>query len=168
MTELIDSRTDPLGEVREIPHENEFPNKCWFELTLNYPRTPRFLNSTTTKQKRMYFEIYNEILCTFNRTRILSHKYCFEQCKNGHIHLHALIWMKCRKEYYPNGMVRDIVVTALDAVPKKYKAYKDANLNPEWHRYKDPYICLQYRTPEEEDRLLTWSAYINKNSHIDI
>lgn len=156
---------EAFAEDDKVP---SFPNEAWIELTLNYPRTQRFLNMTTFKQKQLYRRLYDEIIHVYGLPRLKWHEYTFEQCANGHIHLHALICYKMRDEYYIGGLVRDVTITYLNCLVKRYRSYRDANYHCDWHRYRCPSVVCQYRSPDEVVRLEEWRKYMKKNSHIDI
>lgn len=169
--ELIE-RTDPLAEVRQnnqVKTVDKYPKVCAIELTLNYPRTPKFLNSNSAKQKKLYLMLYDEIIHTFGKPRLLAHDYAFELCKSGQVHMHALIYYKMPKEYYPIGVVSDLVKEWLNCLPKKYGSFNENNLHTGFLRYRCPSIVVQYDDPETDmERIGKWDCYMKKNSNIVI
>jgi len=159
----VDYKEQPLKMAEAIiqkPTPNSGEAEDFFlSVTLNLPRTLKFLRSTQAEQKEMYYYKWCAILKE-NRPigwAIETH-HRYEHCKNGQIHLHGYIKYKPSEKHYVSGFISDLVKTYKKCIGKK----EHFNLKcyfPEYQRYRDASICIQI---EENERREHWQLYIEK------
>lgn len=169
-SDLIDSddfeRTDSLGGGSPNKRVRDTYSICLLEVTLNYPRTPRFKLMTTVQQKSLYLQLWNKLICFKGMERIVreSTRHTFELCSTGHVHLHGALYIRMPGPYYPEGIVNDLVKTWLQLLPKKFQAYNDNNFYKDWQRYRCPSICVKHTSNGDTERVTEWETYMNKNA----
>jgi len=137
------------------------------EVTLNYPRCPGWVNLPTAKQNALYLKRLYEIKSCLGTDVLKLHSYGYEVSGDGHMHCHAYFICESDKRHFPLGVVGDIVKCYLNALPKKYQAYKSACMYKVYKRYMGPGVCVQYQgleTDDEKKRSEFWINYIKKFS----
>lgn len=141
---------------------NSLGEVCRIELTLNYPRTAKFKRCSQDEQKSVYDNWFNHFALRYGN-RIVSNRKVFEECKSGFIHVHYDIEFKTLKEYYPAGLVSDIVKTLLEPLPLRHSKFDMKNYNCEYRRYRCPSMVVQLRDIGDIPRAIQWDMYLSKN-----
>jgi len=138
-------------------------NLSRIELTLNHPRTAKFKRMDSEQQRAHYSKWLDQGLAPY-KTKIKKLMICFEQCRDGTEHVHLDIELQTTAQFYPCGLVSDIVKNLLDFLPPKHgiKTFNLCNYNCLYWRYVCPSICCQVRDIEDRVRALEWEVYINK------
>lgn len=130
-----------------------------FSLTLNIPRTLLFMRMNQQQQKDHYYKKYIKMINENTHVGIsIVHKHVYEHCKDGQIHLHAIIRYTTAMKIFIAGVISDFCKTYLNTLGKKY-VYNGKYYYPEYQRYRAPSICMAY---EQGDRIPIWETYINK------
>lgn len=119
--------------------------KFYIELTMNYPRSARFVKMRTAKQHQFYNQILSIVLQSIGPGKLELENKCFEINGDGNYHCHALIRCVTAVHHFPIGVVSDMVKTYLELLPKKYSKYSGTAMHPGYVRYRCPSIVCQYR-----------------------
>lgn len=155
-------RTTPARAMLEPDREAVRHKTGYIGFTLNYPRTVKFLNATSSQQRQMYLKWFHEFKSALNMGP--EYDYAFEYCKTGQVHMHGYITLYGK--HFINGAVSDITKKILSHLPKSHNKFKESYLHSEYHRYRCPAICVQYYTQDEtiEDKsgIRHWKTYIKK------
>lgn len=147
--ENLDSNTDREDRYR-------------LEITLNYPRTAKFLRMTELEQKAHYRNWIDDSLEIY-KGRIEKADIFFEKCRSGLFHVHMSITMVSTKTFYIFGLISDVVKEFVFRLPKRYAKFDVLNYNCLFRRYRCPSICIQYVEGDDQIRCLHWEAYIRKD-----
>lgn len=159
-------QTDPLlVEVCRITGDID-RSTCYLEVTLNHPRTVKFMNAVSSKQRDMYELALRRMKCAFGplKGEVVDKEY--EYCKSGHVHLHALIKYTFDTPHYPIGVVADVVKVWLHCLTVKHGRYKEyaMKIYNNGPKYTSPSICCKYDSVEDIDRIEKWRVYMKKNT----
>lgn len=129
------------------------------EITLNHPRTSKFVNMTSDEQRKLYDKMFSKMmqhlpepLCETHITKV------YEYCKSGHVHLHACVEYKLSKAHFPMGLIADTVKRWLNQIKQ---VYQEKNCFTEFNRYRSPSITCQYFQNNKE-RKAVWLEYMHK------
>lgn len=170
-SDIIGSDFDTESEHCEVPLLVE-PRKIqgYLGFTLNHPRTVKFLNASSTVQKKIYTLWVLDFKNTFGITSQDDIEICFEYCQSGQIHLHG--YMKVQKNGFINGFVSDLTKSILKYLPNKYFKYSEASLHPSFHRYRCPSVVVQWydsdETIEGKGGISHWKTYIKKQQDLNV
>lgn len=131
-------------------------------VTLNHPRTPKFLKATSDIQKKNYIKIFHNIVLKTRYSfldKIFS-DYTIEYNKDGNTHLHGVIKITTEIKGCVAGLIADIVKHYHAMVRKCYnpKCYY-----PEYQRYRDPSIVVQYY--DDDKSFEEYIAYMYKEDY---
>lgn len=161
MNRFFQMSTSPLEEVRK-KMLNAMPKIDAIGITINLPRTKQFVKLTSNEQKVVLKYILNASLRQIDKKCVFRYLHEYEYCKDGHVHLHGVI-------YYNKGDVKSNVGLLMDidrelrlVINKALKintAYKNT-YNDVFKRIKKPSHCLQYMKDDKE--LDRWLIYMYK------
>lgn len=169
--EVLGSDTDSEGPdlvaLREIEGVTDIKIPTGFVgITLNYPRTKRFLNANSNAQKHIYNLWFRSFKNTFDILDSHEFEFHYEYCKTGQIHLHGFIPIY-QKEFFINGLLSDLAKAALQYLPAKYQNFNENCLFPDCFRYRCPSMCLQYYENNDDVEgkagFKHWKNYIRKS-----
>lgn len=143
---------------------NEGGSYALLEITMNYPRTTRFKNSSTQEQKNLYRILWEKLICFKGMDHIdyFNSRYTYEVCKSGHVHLHGALYLRVPALYYVNGLLADCARAFLKMMPKRYSNYSDAYMHVDWDKYTCPSICIHHVDTTNKERVIEWETYIDK------
>lgn len=157
-TERSEVTTAPLGAGVE--------NHAYVLITLQHPRTKKFLKADSKEQKAMLYRIlWNSK--NFNGLRPeLDSTYVFEHCKSGQIHLHAMLHYIVKCNFHIIGFISDIVKNFINNMPLCTIQFKEGFMFTKYQRYKSPPICVQYKSDTEDPEYKEfWEKhYMNKEN----
>lgn len=153
------------GEVPSLvePRQNPIAH---YGITINHPRTKKFLNLDSRGQQILYNRIWYNIKNTLGIP--IESDFAFEYCESGQVHLHA--YVSIQTKHFINGAVSDLAKSVHRQLPKKYEQFKEGQMYPKYHRYKSPSHVIQYYDDELHDvnnraSIDYWRAYIKKQQN---
>lgn len=135
---------------------------CRIEITLNYPRTAKFKRMDSDQQRALYEKWLLHFVKEYDHVIIKMDKF-YEKCQSGDLHLHLYMEVKMPDDYFIFGCVRTIAIPFLSFLPLRYNKFDNGKYNCAFHRYRCPAIVVQWRSDEEELRILHWESYIRKS-----
>lgn len=155
---------DPFYSTLQFEDSNSLGEICRLELTLNHPRTAAFRRASEAEQRLIYDKWIDDSLSVYF-DRISKMDRFYELCRSGMVHVHLDLHLVPREQYYPCGLVSDIVKEFLSHLPKRHgiKTFSLLNYNCNFRRYRCPSIVCQLRDASEARRSLLWEEYIRKS-----
>lgn len=131
--------------------------KAIIQVTINYPRTAKFLKSNSVQQKQIYKKLF-EVLYHSMGMNTLEYDFVFEACKSGQIHLHG--WFEVEHSIrVPTVLLSDMAKQFLLYMPKKYSHFLEAHIYPQYSKYRAPALCMKYINPDDEEDIITQENY---------
>lgn len=159
---------EKIGKMNHIVEKDiqstrgEYPP--FLEVTLNLPRTATFLKLNSFDQKKLYFRRFSIMLASLLNT-YKSQEHHFEYCKDGQIHLHAIVYIKEEAVFIAVGLLSDFIKSYLKTLPVKQQVIKAGAFRyydeSKTIKYTDAPICTSIRLDQDERRI-AWLAYIRK------
>lgn len=157
----------PLGGVPALKYETQDPDGDYnfLAITLNHPRTPKFLQADSRLQKHIYCKLWANmcnVLGMHMRKQIV-----FEHCKTGQIHLHGYIEVPIGASI--PGAISDVVKAYLNQLPKRHMKFKENCYFSQYDqdRYCDAPICCAYRECilpiNDKGSTAYWRKYMQKD-----
>lgn len=168
MSNYSSSDPTPLVEDRSFcGNEYQLPTRGGSLLiTINFPRTDRFVNMDSVHQKELYLNIFNDAC---NAIDIRTHRfkrYVYEYCDSGHVHLHGILQVDDEALFYPIGLVSDYAKSVHRNMPKikyqRYHLYSDKAMYKQYCRYRSPQCCVQYVFKDDTEAIYRWFDYMDK------
>lgn len=153
-----------IEENQPIPLGSGLAKK-WIKLaiTLNCPRSKRFLSLTSEEQKRAYRSMFMKLVeYKIEFLDEMEYDYEFEYCKTGQIHLHGWISYGTTKVLSLAGLVSDTVKRYL-RMPMIRQVYREKAYFPTLQRYRSASICVQICDDEYFDH---WKNYMIKERRL--
>lgn len=155
---LVNGGPITLEEVRE-----NFEGTDQIGITINLPRTKKFIAMPSESQKIFLRAILKMTLKECEHKTIIRYRVEYEYCKDGHVHLHGILWFeRTDRPYSITGLLMDLdrcisrVINVALNIRKPYKtAYHD-----DFKRIRKPSHCLQYMKNYIE--LHRWLEYMYK------
>lgn len=160
---------------RNVPHGSISPESPFVFLsdggvlliTLEYPHVDKWVNLSSENQKKVLTKLFNDVIHVTDPYNIDSFKCIFEFHKTtGHVHLHGYVKFNSTFRFVPIGAVCDVAKRYHNAMPKakykRYHMYDSKCLHPEYCRYKNPGICIQYISKDDETGFNRWIDYMAK------
>lgn len=160
--EFESSPLEELSKIYDVSQEAHI-----IEFTLNMPHTGKFSQLMQLEQcDALHRAFRNGIKRLGDTTRkykpdfVITYTHVFEHCKDGQIHLHAIIKLpKFRLGNFIYGSpVMDIV--------KLFTKYDGRNYTDKYLRYRCPKLCVQQTVTQA--RLNEWLLYISKEQSIKV
>lgn len=126
-------------------------------VTLKAPQRKDWVNKLAHHQKTCYSKWF-DLMCNQTAPMALNKhsRLVFEYYKSGHVHAHGLVYFD--GNYAIQGIIADMAKIWMRCQKLCYKAEK---YYPQWDRYTDDSICIQYRDTVEKQ--LEWISYITKD-----
>lgn len=136
-----------------------------FGVTINLPRVKKFTCLQSGEQKEMLMTLFKCAVREIKCSQFFHHVHEFEFCKDGNIHLHALLYSyksTNSDKISPRGYVQDFVKVIRryinDMLKTNYK--KNPLYSDKYIRASAPYCVVQYMNDTEE--FLRWAVYCYK------
>lgn len=133
--------------------------ECTLEITINYPRSKRFMSLSVQEQVQVYRDLWEKLLEKISFCGKKDNRYVIEFCKDGTPHLHGSITCYDMANHYEMGVVSEVAKMIYLLLPKQYyKQYARGEYNHKFLRYKCHAVCINYKNVLTEG----WDLYMEK------
>jgi len=158
-----ETESEPCAVLDSTRQNNGVNNISHYGITINYPRTTKFLNLDSRGQQILYNKVWHNIVNTLGVP--IDSKFTFEYCQSGQIHLHGYI--SINSKHYIYGAISDLAKAIHRQFPGTRKNYKEGALMPLFKRYRFPGLCIQYyddydSNADPKANFSHWKKYIEK------